>query len=157
MEMKIVIPVEGWSDRGKSCSLLRLVEGLALDVLERDKADCLAVGMYRGLRVGVSTQGDPNSCMGQWIDRLLGDEHCEVVFAACRPTQTYPVIGEAAKRNGYKQVKVTTSLNVMECSNTIDGVDLNEVDATRFRMMLDSFADSKISASKGETTGEDAL
>ena len=149
----IVIAVTASGNSGKSSSLLRLIKNLELEVKEHDDDDRLAVGMYHGLKVGVSTQGDPKSCMEKWFS-LLADEHCEVVFVACRPTSTYNVIDETAKQNKYKLVKISTSFNVMGKSNMIDGVDLNEVDSEYFRMILDRFADSKIMVTGSEITGE---
>lgn len=135
--MKIVIVVEAWSDRGKTSSLVRLIDDLALGVIERDKTDCLAVGCYRGLKVGVSSQGDPKSCMDRWVDILMGEKRCDVVFAACRPSQTYGIVSGAARRYGYEQIKTSTTLNVMGGGSVVCGMDLNEVDASRYRLMLD--------------------
>ncbi len=161
MEIKVVVLVEAWSNRGKSRSMMRLVKDLGLDVLEelKDKSgnvtDRLAMGDCDGLRVGVSTQGDPGPCISWWFDRLV-NEHCEVVFAACRPSTSPGLVG-AARSAGYKLIKVSTSLNVSDWTGEMFGVDLNQVDADCYRLMIGRFAEAKACVGKDVTAGEDAL
>lgn len=163
MEIKVVVLVEAWSNRGKSRSMLRLIDALGLEELEvqKDKSgnvtDRLAVGDCDGLRVGVSTQGDPPVDYLIWcLNRLLHDEHCEVVFAACRPSTSPGLVG-AAKTAGYKLIKVSTSLNVSDWKGEMFGVDLNQVDADCYRLMIGRFADAKAGAGEDVTAGEGAL
>lgn len=163
MEIKVVVLVEAWSNRGKSRSMMRLIDDLKFKTLAelKDKSgnvtDRLAAGDCDGLRVGVSTQGDPPVDYLIWcLDRLLHDEHCEVVFAACRPS-TSPKLVDAARSAGYKLIKVSTSLNVSDWKGEMFGVDLNQVDADCYRLMIGRFADAKAGAGKDVTAGEGAL
>ena len=162
MEIKVVVLVEAWSNRGKSRSMMRLIDDLKFKTLEelKDKSgnvtDRLAVGDCDGLRVGVSTQGDPGTCISWWFDRLVNEEHCELIFAACRPSTSPGLVG-AAKTAGYKLIKVSTSLNVSDWKGEMFGVDLNQVDADCYRLMIGRFADAKAGAGKDVTAGEDAL
>lgn len=163
MEIKVVVLVEAWSNRGKSRSMMRLVKDLGLDVLEelKDKSgnvtDRLAVGDCDGLRVGVSTQGDPPVDYLLWcFDRLVRKENCELIFAACRPSTSPKLVG-AARSAGYKLIKVSTSLNVSDWKGEMFGVDLNQVDADCYRLMIGRFAEAKAGTGKDVTAGEDAL
>ena len=58
---------------------------------------------------------------------------------------------------GYKLIKVSTSLNVSDWTGEMFGVDLNQVDADCYRLMIGRFADAKAGAGEDVTAGEGAL
>ena len=71
------------------------------------------------------------------------------------PAAPAPRLGLSARR--YKLIKVSTSLNVSDWTGEMFGVDLNQVDADCYHLMIDRFAEAKARADKDVTAGEDVL
>lgn len=107
--MKAMIVVSARRETGKSSALVCLAgclpfDGGQVEHTERDGGDLLAIGLYRGVRVGMVTQGDPRSHQEEWL-RQCTERGCEIIVTACRLTKpTTDCVKNAADEGGYRQV-----------------------------------------------------
>lgn len=108
MVQKTIIANYGGPNLGKTKSI-----GLAYELLKRvadkdfgkiyvDHDDFCAWMEINGVKVGISSQGDPWSHQKQWLDDLVA-KGCDIILAACRHSgATVTVIEDCARVNGYR-------------------------------------------------------
>ena len=87
--MKTILALRGAGNRGKSTSLSMLVDKIMAeypiaDLNERRyKIDVTMIITINGVKVGIETQGDPNSRLGASLKRFV-ESKCKVIVCASR-------------------------------------------------------------------------
>ena len=133
--MKTILALRGAGNRGKSTTLCLLI-GLirksypnAIFEETRYKIDITIVITIDKTRVGIETQGDPNSRLQVSLQRFIKVK-CKVVICACRSSgRTVEIVREAAN-DGY-QIKWFDKGQTQ---------DLNEQAAANLRTAKELFA-----------------
>jgi len=107
--MKTILALRGAGNRGKSTTLGMLIEMIKVQYPSANfeetkfKIDITIVVTINGQKVGIETQGDPNSRLGASLKRFI-EIGCKVIICASRSYgSTVDLINTAA--NGGYQVK----------------------------------------------------
>ena len=87
--MKTILVLRGAGNRGKSTTLGLLIDkiktaypGAKIDE-KRYKIDVTIIVVINGVKVGIETQGDPNSRLGASLKRFV-EAKCKVIICASR-------------------------------------------------------------------------
>lgn len=105
--MKTLLALRGAANRGKSASLCRLIEMIraaypaAIFEEKRYKVDITLIVTIGGAKIGIETQGDPNSRLYTSLERFIELE-CQVIVCACRSYGATVNIVSAAGASGYQ-------------------------------------------------------
>lgn len=109
---KTIIANYGDAELGKTSSILRAYEKLCIVVDKgttpkvlhceaESNGDLCAVLIIHGVKVGITSQGDPWSNQKWWLDELLNEE-CDIILAACRYSGvTTSNVANFAQNNNY--------------------------------------------------------
>lgn len=101
---KTVICFWGAGNIGKTESVRALWEKLDTShkpPLHEINRDICATVDFEGIRVGISSLGDPDSGQEMWLDELVGKE-CDIIVCASRTKgRTVRAVEERAAANGY--------------------------------------------------------
>jgi hypothetical protein len=104
--MKTLLALRGASNRGKSASLCMLIEMIRAAYPDatfderRFKVDITLVATINGMKIGIETQGDPNSRLAKSLELFIKIK-CKVIVCACRSYgQTVDMV-RAAEASGY--------------------------------------------------------
>lgn len=87
---KLVIANRGAGGIGKSSAikavwqLLKKDMGIEPDVEVWQGDDIMAVFDINDVKIGISSQGDPDSCMEKNMEDFVRDYHCGIIVTACR-------------------------------------------------------------------------
>ncbi|MCF1958107.1 hypothetical protein L1K40_26395 [Escherichia coli] len=126
-DKKIMLGVFGASSRGKSSTLLFLIEKLKLDennfiLINEEKTadtekDKIAIFEKNGLKIGVSTAGDIRKIVKKEVEKLIKEE-CEIIITATRSKgKTTDIFNQLAKEYEYKAQWFEKNTNAKEWSN----------------------------------------
>lgn len=165
---RTIIAVSGVSGQGKTQTLVRLAKHFAFrvegfetgetctqdDVPFADNADyaidALLIGTYRGLKIGICSQGDPYSHQAEWLDKCLSTG-CDIIVAACR-TKGYTKLNveETARKGGYGIIWVSTFCHESKEEKSAspemyEGVNLNQFMAETLKRLIDSLISGRLS------------
>jgi len=104
--MKTILALRGAGNRGKSTTLGLLIEMIKVEYPSatfeesKFKVDITIVITINGKRVGIETQGDPNSRLGASLKRFI-EIGCEVIICASRSYGSTVDLVNAAANSGY--------------------------------------------------------
>jgi hypothetical protein len=106
---KLVIANSGITDRGKTQALKKVIEDLLSNgakEVERKSypidEDVTAILDYKGIRIGIETQGDPGSRLFSSLKDFIKKE-CEIIVCACRTSgNTYKEVMNLKKQHSYE-------------------------------------------------------
>lgn len=101
---KLIIANRGSKGQGKTSSIKAVFRHLSSQYpykIFANKGDIKAIVDVEGVRVGIESQGDPNSRMMQSMDDFVTEE-CQIIVTACRTRgDTYNKVIELHKQKGY--------------------------------------------------------
>lgn len=101
---KLIIANRGRGSQGKSSSIkavFRKLSSLYPYEIIADNGDIKAIVEVEGVRVGIESQGDPDSRMMQSMNDFMAKE-CQIIVTACRTKgDTYNKVVEMNEQNGY--------------------------------------------------------
>jgi hypothetical protein len=104
--MNTLFALRGASNRGKSSTLRMLIEMIraaypdaALDETTY-KHDTTLVATINGVKIGIETQGDPNSRLAKSLELFITIK-CKVIVCACRSYGQTVTAVSAAEASGY--------------------------------------------------------
>jgi hypothetical protein len=117
--MKTILTLRGAGNRGKSTTLGMLIEMIKVEYAgvtfeeAKFKVDITMVITINGKKVGIETQGDPNSRLGASLKRFI-KIGCKVIICASRSYGSTVDLVNAAANSGYqiKWFEKTKSANV---------------------------------------------
>ncbi|MDX2300218.1 MAG: hypothetical protein NW204_10880 [Xanthomonadaceae bacterium] len=122
--MKTLIALRGAGNRGKSRTLCMLIELIKVAYPsakfeeKRYKIDITVVITVGTIKVGVETQGDPNSRLERSLNTFV-DIGCKVIVCASRSSgRTVEIVNEAGSR-GYRVKwveKASVQESAMQCA-----------------------------------------
>jgi hypothetical protein len=105
--MKTLLALRGAGSRGKSaslCMLIKMIRAAYPDASfdeKRFKVDVTLVVTINGRKIGIETQGDPNSRLTKSLKHFI-EIQCKVIACACRSFgQTVEAV-TAAEASGYR-------------------------------------------------------
>jgi hypothetical protein len=105
--MKTLLALRGAANRGKSASLCRLIEMIraaypAATFEENPyKIDVTLIVIIGDIKIGIETQGDPNSRLAKSLQRFI-ELKCRVIVCACRSYGATVDVVSAAGASGYQ-------------------------------------------------------
>lgn len=105
---KLVIANRGAGGIGKSSAIKAVYQLLKDNGYNPDEEvwqgdDIMAVFDINDVKIGISSQGDPDSCMKKNMEAFVKDYHCDIIVTACRmKSDTYhKVVDFLGEENGY--------------------------------------------------------
>lgn len=104
--MKTIIALRGAGNRGKSTTLGLLIKMIKaeypLAVIDETlfKIDATVILTINKIKVGIETQGDPNSRLGASLKRFV-ESKCKVIICASRSYGGTVTLVQAAASTGY--------------------------------------------------------
>lgn len=88
MTNKVCIFVKGATGRGKSKSLVALVNKMGIanysQIWTNDGADIRGVVTYMGKKIALCSDNKPNSGSVEWIKSVILEQSCDIIIVACR-------------------------------------------------------------------------
>ena len=142
---KTVIAVMAKADRGKTTSLCKLIDILPFEGKEVDERvntkDQLVVGTYRGVKIGINTEGDPYSGVEERMNRCI-ESGCQIIVSACRSKgRTTMEVDNPAKENGFQTVWIQPYFSWW--GEWCGGIYLNDAFAESLKQFINQLIDDK--------------
>lgn len=141
---KTLINIYGGAKAGKSSSIIeccRILEeelGAIPDRKLNYNHDILVVLTYKGIKIGIESQGDPNSRMITWETlKGLANTECDIIICASRTSGgTVKKVWEVAHEFDYHVIRMSSIW-----SNTIKSTLLNRIFAERIVNLVETLLD----------------
>jgi hypothetical protein len=132
---KTVIANIGHANQGKSDSIKKVLQLLLLKYPNSNtplakidySGDVKVIISIRNLKIGIESQGDPNSRLGKSLDEFAA-ESCDIIICSCRTRgQTAYDVDSMKPQYGYDIIWVSNYR-----SDEVDKDNLNELSAKQF-------------------------
>lgn len=109
---KVLFYNKGYETTGKSASIKAVFWNLKGRVSEdcikeipykEQKGDVCYIVKYRGVKIGIESQGDPNSELVSHVNLFL-NENCDIIVCACRTKgKDFDGVFDIIRENGYAE------------------------------------------------------
>ncbi len=133
---KTIIAVYGRANEGKSTTIKKVVEiferfypNAIITYLERG-ADILVTVQLGNVKIGIESQGDPNSRMlwSHTVERLATTEHCQIIVCATRTEgNTVKEVDRVAEQHGYYTIWKSSYYTWGLDTNTLNQIAAEEI------------------------------
>ncbi len=128
---KTVIAIKGLSERGKSDTIKRLRHLInssykTTETVYEDSGDIKVIIQLKSIKVGIESQGDPNSRQPKSIDDFIKAQ-CDIIICTCRTKNDTKRAVLNTKNVGYRIIWGTNYR-----SSSASHTDLNEISAKHF-------------------------
>ncbi len=113
--MKTIILIKGNSKSGKSEVIREVFKllniGNTFKVYIIDNIDVKAEGIYQNSKIGIESQGDPNSRQGQSL-KEFANNNCDIIICASRTKgNTFENVIRISKQYNYQLITTSTFYN----------------------------------------------
>ena len=105
---RTIICICGPSNAGKTSVIVEVSKvlsqsgGSSSQVIYRSSKDICVTIVYNGHKIGLASQGDPNSLQGKWLNYLVQEGGCDIIVCASRSKgSTVTTVKNCATKNNY--------------------------------------------------------
>ncbi len=145
---KTIITIYGRKDEGKSTTIRAvfklLMETTPTPILDRkvsNKGDILVIMIFKNIKIGFESQGDPGSRMiTKGTLKALTQNECDIIICASRTSgDIVQLINKVAREYKYNTLRLSSYY-----SPSLNKKGLNEIAATSVIKVIESLIENKL-------------